>query len=103
MKELDINDQNDDATLAINVQATLESLSKRKQEYEEHMKKLEESGENEVSLTDPDSIPHSGRCKGVRSFLERLALGSLLWLWRRPVGWPRLVIGCSLLALTVTW
>lgn len=55
MKELDVNDKNEDATPAINVQATLESLNKRKQEYEEHVKKLEESGQNEVSLTDPDS------------------------------------------------
>lgn len=52
MQELDVNDKNEDASPAINVQAALESLKKRKQEYEEQMKKLAESGEGEVSLTD---------------------------------------------------
>jgi len=55
MEALDANDKREEETPVVSVQEVLESLKKRKQEYEGYLKKLEETGENEVSLTDSDA------------------------------------------------
>ncbi|MDP3058958.1 MAG: IS1182 family transposase [bacterium] len=53
--ELEDNDQREDQAPVVNVQETIERLKKRKEQYEGYLKAIESSGENEISLVDPDA------------------------------------------------
>ena len=55
MEELDRNDLADEDKPEIDVAAVLKGLMSRKQKYEGYLQELEASGENEISLTDPDA------------------------------------------------
>lgn len=55
LAELEENDTAEEHTPPVNVQQTIEGLQKRKQQYEEYLKMLEATGENEISLNDPDA------------------------------------------------
>jgi len=56
--ELEENDKEESSISQLDAKEAKEKLmqlEKRKSEYQEHLKKLEETGEKQVSLTDPDS------------------------------------------------
>jgi transposase len=55
MKELDENDCGEVKVPAVSVKEVVEQLAKRREEYQGYLNTLEETGENEVSLADPDS------------------------------------------------
>lgn len=58
LKELDENDEresNDSELKPGDIKEIIKQLRSRKETYEEHKKQLEESGENEISTTDPDA------------------------------------------------
>jgi transposase len=55
MKDLDANDREEDNIPKVDVQALLATLQERKSQYESYQQELEDSGENEKSLTDPDA------------------------------------------------
>lgn len=58
MDELDENDEIEEVDRKPDsgeVQSIIKKLRERKQKYEEYQKRLEESGENEISTTDPDA------------------------------------------------
>ncbi len=55
MSELERNDHEEEAIPSVDVEAAIKSLKERKEKYEGYEQELKESGENEISLTDPDS------------------------------------------------
>lgn len=65
MSELEANDNAEDSESRANVQEVLASLEKRKAQYQEYMRVLEETGENEVSLVDPDARLMQNSLNGV--------------------------------------
>jgi len=55
MRDLDANDREENKAPKVDVAAVLATLQERKAQYESYQQELEESGENEKSLTDPDA------------------------------------------------
>lgn len=55
MRDLDANDREENKAPKVDVAAVLATLQQRKAQYESYQQELEESGENEKSLTDPDA------------------------------------------------
>ena len=58
LKQLEYNDEEEDCDRSLDeeeIQKRIDQLRKRKETYESYKETMEETGENEISLTDPDS------------------------------------------------